>query len=749
MGELPRGTVTFLFTDIAGSARLWERAADVMPAALERHNVLIRAAVERNAGYLFKLTADGCCAAFAIAPAALAAAVDAQRALQAETWPASTPLRVRAAIHSGAAEEHDGDYFGPAVNRTARLLDAAHSGQTLLSFAARELACDTLPPDVTLRDLGMHRLRDLTRPEQIFQLVDTGLPTEFPTLRTLDAYRHNLPAQPNAIVGRGREIDNVCALLRRDDVRLVTLTGPGGVGKTRLALQLGAELAGSADGRFADGVVFVDLSPVSDTSLVASAILRALGLQEKGETPPRELLALVLRERATLLVLDNFEQVLDAAGLVRALLDAAPRLHVLVTSRAPLRLYGEREYPVSPLDLPDPQGVTPERLTQYDAVRLFIERAQAARPGFAVDNASAPTVAEICTRLDGLPLAIELAAARVRLFAPQALLARLGNRLATLTGGPRDVPARQQTLRATIAWSYDLLSVGEQVRFARLAVFVGGFDVAAAEQVCGAGIDDLDALASQSLLLIRAGADGEPRFAMLETVREYSLERLADSGHADMLRDLHAAHFLALAEQAENNLYGPAQKHWFERLAEEHDNLRAAFDHLTAQADYAGALRLGAALSYFWRVRGHYAEGRRRLDSALDRLLDASPARASALCGAGALAQENGAYADARQYYEQGARLAAQSGDRSAEATALRGLGLVAIELGDYTRSYVHFERALAICRATGDRHSIAQTMDAIGRAQSDRGELAAARRRRRRRWRSTVPSTTPAVLPG
>jgi class 3 adenylate cyclase len=445
MPDLPIGTVTFLFTDIEGSTQHWERHAGAMQAALARHDVLLRQTIEGHGGQVFKTVGDAFCAVFAAAPEALAAALAAQRALAVEPWPAEVgEVLVRMALHTGTVEQRDGAYAGPPLDRVARLASAGHGGQVLLSAATFELVRDHLPPGAGLRELGQHRLKDLARPEQIVQVIAPGLRADFPALRTLEGHPTNLPVQPTPLLGRADDLARLVALLRQHEVRLLTLTGPGGTGKTRLALQLAADLLD----QFVDGALFVDLAPVSDPRLVVAAIAAALGLRETGSQPLAEIVPAYLRDKTLLLVLDNFEQIVEAASLVGALLATCPRLRLVVTSRTILHLYGEYEYPVLPLDLPPRGNVPPlERLTQYAAAALFIQRAQAVQPSFAVTNATAPAVAEICARLDGRPLAIELAAARVRLLPPPALLARLGNRLGMLTGGARNLPARQQTLR--------------------------------------------------------------------------------------------------------------------------------------------------------------------------------------------------------------------------------------------------------------------------------------------------------------
>jgi predicted ATPase/class 3 adenylate cyclase len=511
----PTGTLTFLFTDIEGSTRLWEHDAPAMQAALARHDELLKLAIEERGGYVFKTVGDAFCAVFPTASDALEAALEIQRRLLSSEWEQSEPLRVRMALHTGAAEERDGDYFGPPVNRVARLLSAAHGGQVLLSLPTQELVRDQLLVGTTLRDLGEHRLKDLFRPERVFQLSAPELPSEFPPLRTLEAYRNNLPLQPTPLIGRENEVSEVCDLLGGEATRLLTLTGPGGIGKTRVALQAAADLLED----FTDGAFFVPLATLTEAELFFSAVAETLGVKETAEQPLDETLKDYLSERRLLLLLDNFEQVLEAAPSVTELLAGAPGLKVLATSRAPLGLYGEHEFPVPPLSMPDlKRPPLLERLTHYEAVRLFLERAQAVKPDFKVTNESAPAVAEICVRLDGLPLAIELAAARIKMLPPKAMLQRLGSRLKLLTGGAHDLPERQRTLRATIEWSHALLDEGEQLLFGRLAVFSGGRTLEAIEAICDAegdlpvdAFDGVSSLLDKSLIRQEEGPGGEPR----------------------------------------------------------------------------------------------------------------------------------------------------------------------------------------------------------------------------------------------
>ena len=705
---------------------MWQHDAPAMNSVLLRHDEILRNAIEERGGYVFKTVGDAFCAAFSTAPDALEAALESQRRLLSSEWEQSGPLFVRMALHTGAAEERDGDYFGPPVNRVARLMSAAHGGQVLLSLPTQELVRDQLPVGTSLRDLGEHRLKDLFRSERVFQLSAPGLPSEFPPLRTLDAYRNNLPLQPTPLIGREKEVAEVCERLSRPEVRLLTLTGAGGTGKTRLGLQAAAELTQ----QFEDGVFFVSLAAISDPELVVGAVAGTLGVKEAGGQPLLESLEYYLGEKHILLVADNFEQVLEAAPVVTGLLAAASNLKVLATSRIPLGLYGEHEYAVPPLALPDPERpLSVERLTQYEAVRLFVERAQAAKTDFSVTNDNAPAVAEICYRLDGLPLAIELAAARIKVLSPQKMLGRLGNRLKLLTGGARDLPERQQTLRSTIEWSYGLLEESEKVLFARLSVFAGGRTLEAIEAICDAEgdlpVDVLDGLASlvdKSLLKQEEGVGGEPRFVMLETIHEYAREKLEQSGEPRELRRLHAEYFLALAEEAEPQVEGPQQAAWLDRLEEEHDNIRAALSWSLGQGQDADMrLRMGAALGEFWYWQGHFAEGLRWLEEALAKSNPAPrAARAKALYRVSWLAMMQGDLDRAIGAGEEGLelegveRFRTGSGDSTA-SNLRRALAMAVGNRGELDRAMELLEASLALSREAGSIRGAAHSLWTLG----------------------------------
>ncbi|MGD0123697.1 MAG: adenylate/guanylate cyclase domain-containing protein [Candidatus Limnocylindrales bacterium] len=726
---LPTGTVTFLFTDIEGSTKLLQALGAAYPDVLSQHHRLLRGAVERAGGVPIGTEGDSLFAAFDSPVAAVSAAVAAQRAMAGASWPGGTPVRVRMGLHTGEGLVRDGTYVGLDVHRAARIAAVGHGGQILMSDSTRALAEHGLPSGVQLRDLGRHRLKDLAQPERIYETVIEGLASQFPALRSLEAAPNNLPTQLTSFVGRGREVAEAKRLL--GTTRLLTLTGPGGTGKTRLSLQLAAESISD----FADGVFFVPLGPIEDPDLVAPAILVALGLRESPNEPPVIKLVEYLRDRHLLLIMDNFEQVLPAAALVGDLLKAIPGLTVVVTSRATLHLYGEREFAVPPLTLPHAgDDLDPASISQYEAVALFIQRAAAVRPDFQVTTANAAAVAEICSRLDGLPLAIELAAARVKLLPPQALLARLGQRLEALEAGSRDLPPRQRTLRGAIAWSHDLLDDAARRLFARFAIFVDGASLTAAEAVCSdAGLDVLSGLAGlvDQSLIRQEEADGEPRFTMLSTIREFALERLAEKGEADVLAERHAAFFVAMAEASAPGLTGPNQKRLLDELARENGNLRATINWSIESESVETALRLGFALWRFWQMRGMLREGA----AVLERILavpdpDGHPLeRARALEAAGGVAYWRAEMATAMSYYEACLQLCRKIGDRRAIANALYNLGFpTLINREDLARSRAAFEESLAMYRDLGDHEMIARVLWGLGNAYYFGDENEAAR---------------------
>ena len=718
MAELPTGTVTLLFTDIEGSTRLLERLGDRYVEVLVSHRRLLRAAFAQFGGREVETEGDAFFVSFTKASDAVAAAVAGQRALAGRPWP-DGPLRVRMGLHTGEPIIVAGSYAGLDVHRAARICSAGHGGQVLLSQATCELVGGGLPPGVELRDLGEHRLKDITRPLRLFQLVISGLPSSFPSLRTLDAHPVNLPTPLTRFIGRQQELADVSASLQRDEVRLLTLTGPGGTGKTRLAIQVAAELSEV----FPDGVAFVGLAPVNDPALVVSAIAQSLGVREAAHQSVVDRLTQEVGHRRLLLVLDNFEQILGAAPLLIQLLAACPQLKVLVTSRAALQVSGEHTYPVPPMSLPDQKAPKGRHdVAASEAVTLFTERAQAVNPSFAVTDTNAPALTEICRRLDGLPLAIELAAARSRLLPPQALLTRLERRLELLKGGARDLPARQQTLRATIDWSYELLDPGEQTLFARLAVFAGGCTLQATEEVCNLDGDldllaDLDALATKNLLQPQHGPEGAPRLLLLETIREYGLERLAERGEADAAARRHADYYLGMAEQAERELLGPRQGAWYDRLDADLDNLRAALAWSLTHHDIETTGRLAGALMAWWVARGHASEGLRWLDAALAHRGDLSqPVLAKALFAKANLLLQAGAHHEqAKPLLEESIALFQELGDISWTVRTVSVLGWAAMRAGEFDRGLALREQAVALARDRASDWDLALAVGNLG----------------------------------
>ena len=719
---LPSGTVTFLFTDIEGSTRLAEALDEAWPPVLERHFALLRDAVRQGEGIEFGTEGDALFAVFSSAPRAVEAAASSQRALHDEPWPAEASVMVRMGLHTGEGILGGDSYVGLDVHRVARIMNTGHGGQVVVSATTRMLVEGALPSGVTLQDLGEHRLKDLSRPEQLAMLVIEGVPADFPPLRTVDVIPNNLPTQLTTFLGRQDELEEAGRLL--ETVRLLTLTGPGGTGKTRLSLQLAAEAAD----RYLDGVYFVPLGALTEPELVIPTVAQALGIADPaGKAMDR--LAEQIAGKHLLLVLDNFEQVIDAAAEVSELLVRAPSINVLVTSRSPLRVYGEHEYPVPPLSLPDPDHLPDvEAMSQYASVALFIERAMAIHPSFAVTPANAPAIAEICVRLDGLPLAIELAAARVRVLSPQAILARLGDRLGLLSSGSRNLPARQQTLRGAIDWSHELLEDADRSVFARFSVFVGGADIDAVEQVALAGwpdaagvapdaLDALSSLVDKSLVVQEVTARAEPRYRMLETIREYAAERLAETADAGALRSRHAEHYLAIASKLADDVFGERQRDVLDQYEREHDNLRAAIGFAVADNRGELALRLLAATWRFWQIRGHLAEARERAERvlALPGAQARTPDRLAALDAAGGIAYWQADMEAARRWYGEMRELAAELGDAMGEANAIYNLSFT-YSLG---KDNPELARALAIdardrYRALGDRHAEARALWAL-----------------------------------
>jgi predicted ATPase/class 3 adenylate cyclase len=723
VSDLPTGTVTFLFTDIEGSTRLLRQLGDGYRAVQDRHAEVVRAAIDGHGGREVRTEGDSFFVAFDRAPNAAAAAADIQRALATEPWAHGEPLRVRIGIHTGEGILGGGDYVGIDVHRAARIAAAGHGGQVLLSDATRALLGDAVPDGVRIRGLGRHALRDFDEPQPLHDLVIDGLPADFPPVRTLRGGPAAFPAPRTSFIGRERELEEVAELLGRS--RLVTLTGPGGTGKTRLAIGVAAE----AVARFRDGAFLVDLSAVTDPAVVPSKIATALGVRLDPLRAPGETLADHLREREALLVLDNLEQVIGSAEDVGRLLDDSPGLRVLATSRVPLRLSGEHEYRVEPLPLPDPASSGAlERLGRCESVMLFVDRAAAVRRGFRLTEENAAAIAGIVDRVDGLPLAIELAASRVRALGPRDLLDRLDQRLPVLAGGAHDLPARQRTLRDAIAWSHDLLGAAEQRLFARLSVFSGGFTLGSAEAVCGPGLElevmeGIEALVEHSLLQ-REERGGRVRYRMLETVREFATGRLDASGEADEVRRRHAEGVITLVEEAEPKLLSDRAS--FDRLGEEHDNIRAALGWTIGRGEADLALRIVGPTWRFWQLRNQLAEGRQWTQAAiaLPAAAGRTAARARALGALGSLAYYLRDPEHVRGPYEESLAISRELEDPLREAEAAYNLAFARVLEGDLRGARDLLLRSEALYRDLGDPVPLAHATAALGHVAMEEGDL-------------------------
>jgi predicted ATPase/class 3 adenylate cyclase len=717
--NLPTGTVTFLFTDIEGSTKLAQEHPDAMPALLAQHNEILAHSIQTHNGYIFEIVGDSFTAAFHSATDALNAAIDAQLSLFNTSW-TPAPIKARMGIHTGTAQLNDASsstvYTGYAtLASTQRIMSAGHGGQILLSRVTRELVRDLLPSNTELLDLGEKRLKDLLRPEQLFQLNITGLPITFPPLKTLDSFPNNLPMQLTSFIGREHEIAELKQGL--NEHRLVTLTGSGGTGKTRLSLQVAAELLE----KFDHGVWFIELAPLADPDLIPQTILSAIDISEQPNKTPLEILKEYLREKKSLIVLDNCEHLVTAsAQVVNALLNVAPNLKILASSREALGVKGELSYPVPSLTLPDVKHLpTMLQLSQYEAVRLFIDRALLVAPHFVVDKDNAPFIAQICYRLDGIPLAIELAAARIRMLSVEQISARLDDRFRLLTGGARTALPRQQTLRALIDWSYDILSENERLLLRRLSVFAGGWTLEAAEQVCsGAGIevydvlDLLSQLVNKSLVSVIEHLPGsDPRYRMLETIRQYAREKLMESRDIETLRQHHLAYFVKLAQQAEPELYHSDQLLWLDRLDAELDNLRMALEWALA-SDVESGLRIAVIPWRFWQARGYLVEIGEWLAQSLERYDSVNALHVQALTIYSSYFFRQGNFPEAVRLAAQSLQMARSLSNQQLEALSLSFLGVFTILEGNAEAGAPLLEQSLAIYRAIGDKMGQANALE-------------------------------------
>ncbi len=719
---LPAGSITFLFTDIEGSTQLWEKYPEAMKDALAKHDSLLRSIFESHNGHVFKTIGDAFCVAFASPSDALVASLEAQRALQTESW-GKTPIKVRMALHTGEAEARDNDYFGTTVNRVARIMSAGHGGQILLSQDTEAQLQNNLPQAVTLKEIGKHRMKGLTQLEQVYQVVAADLPSDFPRLNTLDISLNNLPLELTSFVGRENEIAQVKQLLTH--TRLLTLTGAGGCGKTRLSLEVASQL--QAD--YPDGVWFVELAPLADPSLVLPSVAGVLGVREQQGYALRDLLTEYLRQKKTLLILDNTEHLVEAcAEFASDILRAALHLHLMVTSREALGIGGEQIFYVPSLQLPDVrETITVETIAPMESVRLFVERVTAVQPGFSLTSANASAVAQICRRLDGIPLAIELAAARVQALSVEQIAKRLDDRFRLLTGGSRTALPRQQTLRTLIDWSYNLLTEPERILLRRLSVFAGGWTLEASEAVCaGDGIAKDDVcdlvmyLVARSLILPES-QDGEMRYRFLETIRQYARDRLLDTDEGTSVRDRHLDYYLQLVQETETKLHGSEELATLDRLDIEHDNFRAALEWALGEGRVERGLQLAGALTWYWDVRAYWREGLERATSLLAQPEAAAMnlSRANGLLVAGVMTDRGrlGDVQTSRQYFEELIAIAGKNGDAGKPFLALGLLNLGDSMFGDDPAlGKSMLEEGLTIAQTLGQQWLVVMFLECRGK---------------------------------
>ncbi|HEU0294900.1 MAG TPA: adenylate/guanylate cyclase domain-containing protein [Anaerolineales bacterium] len=724
--DLPTGTVTFLFTDIEGSTKLSQEHADDLPALLARHKEILKQAIEANHGFLFQVVGDAFSVAFDNAVNALKVASEAQQALHNEVW-STVPIKVRMGIHTGAAQlAEDSSIEGPyrgytTLATTQRIMSAAHGGQILLSQITRDLVWQQLPPDVSLLDMGEHRLKDLLQSIRLYQVVAAGLPTNFPPLKTVDSFPNNLPVQLTSFIGRERETAEAKQLLSK--TRLLTLIGPGGTGKTRLTLKTAGDLVPS----FADGVWLAELAPLADPKLIFQTIAGIFGLRELPNMPLNSVVIDYLRAKELLLILDNCEHLIEAcAQLSENLLRNCPRVKIITSSRESLGIAGETVYRVPSLSLPDPAHVTREALVESESARLFVERATAAQSKFSLTDQNAASVAQICHRLDGIPLALELAAARVSVFSPEEIAARLGDRFKLLTGGSRTALPRQQTLRALIDWSYDLLSGEEQRLLRQLSVFAGGWTFEAAESICP-DLDVLNLLAqlvNKSLVMVDEH-ENSTRYRLLETIRQYARDKLLEAGESEQVRNRHLDFFLQFAEKAETYMNGPHEMEWRTLLEVEYDNLRTALEW-GMENDVEKVLRMGGALHLFWERHGYEVEGRRLMNDVLGRAKMLPPVegeaartrifyQAKALNAIGFLSFGQGDNLGSVKALEESSILLRQIGEKRLLAQALSTISIARGFLGHWDKAYAAVEEAITLAREAGDKVTLGAALVYMG----------------------------------
>jgi predicted ATPase/class 3 adenylate cyclase len=723
----PATVTTFLFTDIEGSTRLWEQDPERMRPALARHDAIARAAVESHRGTVVKMTGDGVHAAFSDPIDAVRATLQIQELLADPAQTHGMPLLVRCGLHAGIFERRDNDFFGTSVNRAARIMSAAHGGQMLLSRTVAEMVVGRLPNGVSLHDLGVVRLRDLASPEHVFQVVHPRLRKEFPVLRSLEGTPNNLPHQLTSFVGRARELAEIRTALAH--TRLLTLVGMGGLGKTRLSLHVAADEMDA----YPDGVWFVELAPLRDGRLVTQAIATVLGVKEEAGRPVAEAVINYVKDRRLLLVLDNCEHVLaSCAELARWMLLGAPFVKVLASSREPLHVAGESTYPLDGLSVPLRSGaITPAAASECEAVRLFVDRANAAHPSFRITARNAAAVASICRRLDGIPLAIELAAARVRGIPVQEISRRLDDRFQLLTSRDTTTLPRQQTLRALIDWSYDLLSPSEQSLLRQLAVFAGGWTLEAAEAVCYCDEDNVPDLLSRLVEKSLVALDPESgRYRLLETVRQYAQDRSTELGEGDFARDRQLAFYVSLAEKAKPELQGPQHAAWLTRLDEELENILAA--HAWADNAERGGelgLKLVTPIKLYWASRGVMELGHRLTVEALARggAEARNQLRCKGLFDVGQLRYHMGRYDGARESLEESLAIARELGDKRVIAAVLQPLGMAALAQGQLVTAGDYLEEAVALAKERENKRELAAAYTALAQLRRVEGNAPAA----------------------